>query len=487
MYPWQEWLLKHGLELTPEGEFRFKTVLVLVARQNGKTTVMKVLGLWRLFVYGAGEIVSTAQTLGVAVATLEEAFKLAAFNPVLRQFLKDNPRDDSGAFNGAWISRVNGANHFALKMAPVPEALDKLKSNLPTWRVAVNDRGGGRSLSADMVFLDELREHLTYEGWKAAVPTSIARPRSQVWGFSNAGDKRSVVLRDQRTKAIARIEAGNTADTQTALFEWSALPERDIHDVDGYAEANPSMGYGAISESTLRATAADTSDPDGFRTEHLCQWVEHTEQGKIHPGLWEKNIDEASAIAEDSPLAVGIDVAPDGTFTSIAVAGEREDGRTHVEVVAVRAGFRWVADWLNARRGSWFNGEVALQVKGAPSATLAPLLEDAGITVIPWQGSDMSKAVIGFYDSLREGTIHYLKQPALTESALGIRERRYGDLFFWDRGKSMADPSPLIAVNIAWWLLRYPPEDGFVSAYSAEDFDTPLEEVDSEDSGVLIV
>jgi len=34
--PWQEWTVKHALELMPDGSFRFRIVLIVVARQNGK-------------------------------------------------------------------------------------------------------------------------------------------------------------------------------------------------------------------------------------------------------------------------------------------------------------------------------------------------------------------------------------------------------------------------------------------------------------------
>ena len=73
--PWQKFVLIHGLELDPRTvpgrpefdpetpkqrlyDYRFRQVLVLVARQNGKTVVMDVLGLWRLFADGASEILS---------------------------------------------------------------------------------------------------------------------------------------------------------------------------------------------------------------------------------------------------------------------------------------------------------------------------------------------------------------------------------------------------------------------------------------------
>ena len=46
LLPWQKWLLIHALELNPDGSFRFRTVVLLVARQNGKSTLMLVLALY---------------------------------------------------------------------------------------------------------------------------------------------------------------------------------------------------------------------------------------------------------------------------------------------------------------------------------------------------------------------------------------------------------------------------------------------------------
>ncbi len=59
---WQRWVLLHGLELTPEGAFRFRTLLVLCARQQGKTTLMQVLAPWRLYVDRAGLVSAPRRT-----------------------------------------------------------------------------------------------------------------------------------------------------------------------------------------------------------------------------------------------------------------------------------------------------------------------------------------------------------------------------------------------------------------------------------------
>ena len=46
LLPWQRWLLVHALEILPDRSFRFRNVVVLVARQNGKSTLAQILSLW---------------------------------------------------------------------------------------------------------------------------------------------------------------------------------------------------------------------------------------------------------------------------------------------------------------------------------------------------------------------------------------------------------------------------------------------------------
>ena len=492
LYPWQKWLLVHGLELNEDlTDFRFKRVIVEVARQNGKTTLMTVLGLWRLFIFGASEIVSSAQKLTVAEATLEDAFKIAAWQPVLRGFLPDDPRPKDGRFNGAWMRETNGNKQIELNAAPVPEKLDVFGA-LPTWSVTTADRKGGRSSSVDLAFIDELRELLTWDGWNSIEPTISARRESQLWGFSNAGDKRSIVLKSLRDAAIERIELGSTDGMQTALFSWSAPSDAEVTDVDALRQANPSMGYGAITLDKLLAEAEETKNPDGFKTEKMCVWVENLEPGKIPVAAWREIADPSSVRGAGERVAVGVDVSKDGRFAYVAVCALRADGIPHVEVVAQRAGYAWVAEWLRQRlAAAWFDGRVAIQVKGAPSADLVPALQAVeGVEIVEWQGSAMSSSVLGFFDAIRSGMLAHRDQPVLNLAAEGAKDKKAGDLFIWDRQNSVGDVSPLIAANIAWWHLTHEPEEKFVSAYAADYYDDDLidaADYDDDDDYLLIV
>lgn len=480
---WQEWLSIHALELLPpdrikatypdqpelwdEEMLRFKTILVLVARQNGKTHWAKVILKWALFRKRLPYILGAAQTKNDAFELWEEVRDECEKHPKLRKRMK----------------RTSNAHGF-----------EALRSRTGVYRIAGLDRNAGRGKTVNMLYLDELREHKTWTGWTALSSTTM----SPIIGFnvctSNAGDARSVVLKSLRTKSLNAINAGTTDDVTVGIFEWSAHPDLSIDDREGWAQANPDLGHGRMTERDIIAER-EAKEDDEFRTENLCQWVESLDPGKIPPELWDSLADPASRPADGAPIYVGVDVATEGTHAHITIAAERADGNWHVETVASRAGFRWVAGWLNSRRGSWFTGTVGLQVKGSPSNALTPLLKDAGIEVAEWQGTDMTSSVLGFFTAIQERTIRWLGRdpdfpttPTLLEqAAIGVKDRKAGDTFIWDRDKSTGDATPFVSANIAWWMGHRKSTD-FVSAYADDDWDTAdTGSDDFDDDDLLIV
>lgn len=510
--PWQKFVLIHGLELdprtvpgsdvfdpsTPEHrlyDYRFRQVVVLVARQNGKTVVLNVLGLWRLFSDGASEILSMSQNLANAERSLRDSFKLAARSPALAEYLPYRME------RGKWVPYMrtaNGTNQIELASVPpgIAPVLDVFGA-MPAWYVVAGG-GAARSFSADLVELDELRQHKTTEMWDAIEPTTRERPRNQIWAFSNAGDRSSVVLRRLRNNALRAIDEGTTDRERLCLMEWSAEPDRSIFDPEGWAEANPSLGYGNSTEEDMAALARSALDPEdpeaseaGFRTEYLCQWVESLEPGKFTSDQWDALADPLDGLPDGAEVFVGVDCSIEARMSHIAVAFDRGDGIWHVEVVASRAGFSWVPDWLNARRGKWFTGTVGVHATGnAPATVLAPLLAEAEIDVAEWRGAAMTGAVIGYTAAIRDGVIrHPGRAPqapdiptTLELSAVGIKDRKLNDVSVWDRDRSTGDAAPFIATNIAWWM-GHRVEDRFVSAYS-EAFDEELEaEMAAADEG----
>src|ERR1035437_8753259 len=83
LLPWQKWLAIHALELLPDGAFRFRTVILLVARQNGKSTFLQILALFFMYVRGAVLVIGTAQNLDIAEEVWQGAVDIALDVPEL--------------------------------------------------------------------------------------------------------------------------------------------------------------------------------------------------------------------------------------------------------------------------------------------------------------------------------------------------------------------------------------------------------------------
>jgi len=268
LMPWQQWLLIHALERNPDGTPRFRTVLVLVARQNGKSTLLQVLSLFMLFVVQVTLVLGTAQDLDTAEDLWADTVSMA------------EAVDELAAGIQA-VVRTNGKKSMDLEG-------DK------RYKVKAASRKAGRGRAGDLILLDELREHQKWDAWGAITKTTMARRDAQVWCTSNAGDGKSIVLARLRRIAHARLGdpdgicEGLTveADDSLGIFEWSALPGCDIHDRTAWAQANPSLGH-TITERAIRSAAA--TDPDDvFRTEVLCQWVDRMADSpdELNPTTW---------------------------------------------------------------------------------------------------------------------------------------------------------------------------------------------------------
>lgn len=464
LYPWQKWLLIHALELKPNGKFRFRTIVLLVSRQNGKSRVLQLLSLWRMYVDGAPLVIGTAQNLDVAEEQWQAAIELAEENPEL-------------AAEIAHVDRTNGKK--ALRLAPRPA--DKLPTR--RYKVAAANRKGGRGLSGDLVLMDELREHSSWESWSAVTKTTMAREKPQVWAASNAGDASSVVLRHLRKAALRQIIDKDTKNATAALFEWSAVKwdpkggddqtgdyvNLKTSDREGWAMANPSLEWSDLTMEAL--LAAWETDPDPvFRTECLCQWLSTAAMGPWEDGVWESLKDKKSKRASKvEPFYYGIDVSWDRNWTAISVASRREDGLVHGEVVAYRTGTDWAVGWLTERKDKEGLVGVALQANGAPVGSLLSELLKAGIPVVEWGGGELGKGTGQFYDLIRQLGLRHRDQDALNLAASTAQTKPVADYWLWDRKRSPFDVSPLISLNAAVWALLRPEEVVITSAYDDDE------------------
>jgi phage terminase large subunit-like protein len=445
LYPWQEWALIHILEIegviSGKWRFRFRTVLLLISRQNGKTALSKVIASFFLNVLCIDSVFGTSLSLDKAEEVWEAVVQDQQSIPILASEIKR-------------VGRTNGSKKLVL-------------TGLRQYKVGAPTRRAGRGDSNDLVMLDEVREQRDWETWSASAASTNAKPNGMVVCFSNAGDPDSIVLRQLRDTAIAAINGthaaadfGGDVDANTlGLFEWSAADGAATDDIEALAQANPAMGYGYLTERALMSNR-QTFPENKFRSECMCQQVESILPSPFPDGAWEAGLDTQSTIAGESELFFGLDLSADRRWASIAVCGLREDGNYHIEVVARRVGTAWVEDWIRARAYKTAKINLAFQSRGAPVAGLAEqICTIHGVNRIAIEGADLTAgwgrfwdAIVATGDDSRGGVkVYHLQQPVLDLPAKTMQLRNIGGgIELPDRTKSPDDIAPLFACFVAF-------------------------------------
>ena len=446
LYPWQEWALIHSLEiigdLSTEWHFRYRTVFYMVSRQNGKTELSKVIASFFLNVLRVESVFGTSLSMDKA----EEVWEAV---------IAEQEAHEDLAAEIQRVARANGGKKLIL-------------TGLRTYKVGAPTRRAGRGDANDLVLLDEVREHRDWETWSAAVASTNAKPNGMVVCFSNAGDPDSIVLRQLRSQAIAVINGtkaqdfGGVVDTDSlGLFEWSAPEGAATDDLEALAQANPSLGYGRLTERALLSNR-ETFPESKFRSECMCQQVETILPEPFPDGAWTGGIDEESEIVPESELYFGIDMSSDRRWTVISVCGMREDGNYHVEIVERRIGTEWAIDWFRERVGRYGGMNLAFQGRGAPVSGLAEqICTIKGIERMAQEGPDLSAGWNRFFDAVancapsdipRGGLqVYHLPQPVLDTPGRTCQLRNLGGgVMLPDRAKSPDDISPLMAAAMAY-------------------------------------
>lgn len=307
--PWERLAAIRIGERLSSGRPRYRIVLIIVARQNGKTTLARVWILYCLFWLRLGTVLGMNTDRGYARVQWEIACALAA------EHLGDEIADV--------VKRLNA---------------EALVTNYGTdYRIAANNRRAGRSLTIAFLLADELREHQNWDGWTAAKNAMNAVPHGQVLAITNMGDSTSVVLNALRDSAIKAIDDGDD-ESDICLLEWSAEPGAELDDLRALAMANPNLGARVDTRSLLKEArrVKASGDPEQivkFRTEVLCQYVPLLDPA-IDPELWADAAGPLPDLAEHRDrVALCLDVSLDGMHASL-IAAAKIDGVTYVDPVA---------------------------------------------------------------------------------------------------------------------------------------------------------
>jgi hypothetical protein len=466
--PWQRWLLIHGLELLSDGRPRFRTLLVEVARQNGKTTLLVILALWWQFVCEVALVLGTSTKLDYAKESWHKSVRVAEAAPALAAQRGRRWTREANAEQESWTTASS------------------------RYKIAPSNEEGGRSLTVHRLILDELRQHYDYSAWAASVNAGNAVSNFQVWGITNAGTDRSVVLNDLHDAAetfitwarqlgaelVAARLSDAPGDYRTGMFSWSCTEDMDPTDPQHLAIANPQLGH-RVDVDTLLGAARIAAAAGGqalatFKTEAMCIRV-RSENLAVDLSAWGRCAEPASLDGYRGRLAACLDVSPDGAHASLVVAAVLPDGRVRVEVVAswdnLAAVRRELPSWLTRVRPytfGWFpaTGAAALTAELGQRKTGRAGWPPRGVRVAEIKG-ETAAVVMGFAALVSELGVLHSGQELMTVH-LGNAEKRYrgtGGEWIFDRrpgsGHITAAYAAAGAVHLARTIPAPAPRAGF--------------------------
>ena len=405
LMPWQDHAARFLTATAPGGKHLYREVCVVVARQNGKTTLAKPLIIREL---RAGKrITHIAQNrdlprqmfgeIADAIATLDKDLLPRRRGKII------------------WPRYGSGQEEILL-------------TNGGSYRIAAAGRGGARGRTNDLVIIDELREMTDNDVIAAAEPTLTMSTDPQMVYFSNAGYDESVVL-----NAI-RARAGK--DPALAYLEWSADPHLSADDRSGWASANPAMAHfpsvgQAVEDAYRKHEMAGTLAI--FEVERLCRWVATMRERLVDEYAWSLCKVDDLGTAKRPFMAVSMD--PSGTRASVAIAWQ------HGEDIALRLLFDVKGSPIDTDKLGKDIRDAAIRL-GVPKVGFDPLT-DAGLakfvkTSEPISGSKFANASARF--------------------ELAVRSRR----LVWDDAQQVGD-------DLTWTARKPHDESGSYQAVRAND------------------
>ena len=368
----------------------------------------------------------------------------------------------------------------------------------------------GQGITGDVIVFDE-GFAVEAEHSAALIPTLTQRRRAMVFWGSSACHADSEQLR----KVVLRGRKGGR--NAPAFIEWSSpgslkkpgcraagcrhepadddVDPEDRFEVTGCSldnfelikMANPLAGrIRADGEGiTWKFLAAERYEygPAQYARERLG-WHEDpvaAVEAPITVEMWKSRDDDKSALPEGARVVFSPEIALDRKSACIAVAGFREDGRTHTGLIAADAGTSWLLPRLRALALKHEMHEIergpvdgkkkrCVGIVIDPSSPTGGLIDDLrrrwvdddgkehpGFEPVIMSSQEVGAAAGDMFDALRDDTTRHCKTRAVETAIKGAVKRELGD-GGWTYGRSRSareaiDITPAVACTNARWAL----------------------------------
>jgi phage terminase large subunit-like protein len=300
---WQVELLRRVTELLPTGELRWRSCVISMGRQNGKSEIVGALGIWALLRKPGAYSVGVASTAEQARLVYDRVQRVIASNPALERRM-------SKLTETRGIKTLDGSR----------------------YEIKASNANTLQGIPVSVGIVDEV--HLVdAKVWDALASGTGARPDTLLVGITTAGDENSALLNRLYANADKAI-AGDLERFGAWIWEASdaVVPDDDDELIGLLMEANPALQSGRIDAKLLLDDVRALPKDDIIRY-RLNRFIQSGAKTFIPADLWQKCERPFGASLPQGEFIFAIDRTPDWAHATIAVSVKVDDV-IHTELVA---------------------------------------------------------------------------------------------------------------------------------------------------------
>jgi phage terminase large subunit-like protein len=429
LMPYQKHVLNQMLMVDKKNQYRIKTALLLISRQNGKSFLGRVRVIWGMFYGGEKKIIIMSANRATSLMLFREIAWTIESTPELKAMTKA-------------IRYANGGERIELL-------------NGATLDVISDNSSSPRGRTADFLWIDEIRE-ISEDGYKAAVPVTRARANAQTFLTSNAGDHFSSVLNNL-------VERAKDYPPETyGYYEYSA-PQYCKIDISSdsfwrtaVAPSNPALGFTITKESIEEAIA--TNPIEQTRTETLCQWIDSLQSPWPH-GILEETSDNTLEMSPGAYTVFGFDTSPSKRHGSLVAGQLLPDGRIGIGILETYSSQMAIDELkMAASIKAWcdlYHPRLVCFDKYA-TQTIADRLKQSGVVVEDVSGQQFYKACGDLLEGLVNHRVVHNGMPELIQQFNNCSAKLNDSAWRIVKRKSAGDISAIIGIAMVVSKLMLP-------------------------------
>lgn len=419
---WQRWLIRHALERYPDdwpveelrGRLRYRQLLISMGRQNGKSILGAIFGVYGLLFH---EYAPKVVGLAYSAKTAEVVYQRVGYT------LQNVPqfKDKVKVTKTSGIRRKDAPGEYIIKASS-----DKAIQGFPIT----------------MCIYDEV--HITTEKlWSAAKQGTKTKKDGIIIGISTAGADDSKLLLALYKQGQDAIDHPEDPDLQRfGFFCWEAPEGSSIDDDAAIMAANPAVACGRVSIANVKSDAK--SDPKTEQQRYVLNRFVPTVNPWIDLNLWHKCAGTGLVLGEgEGPITYGVDASQGMEYVSITASRKVGD---KVKTTLIGCYPRPSKDFLLERcKVLARKGNARFTMDGIYLRWLGEELKKFGFKTFILSPTEVAEACDAFYRLIARQELETSNEQALGIQVPRGRRKNFGDKWAISRKDSSIEIDALLA------------------------------------------